>query len=364
MELSRKVRWINTLEGKETDRLVFWPKIFSDGYSRNQKSPFNHMSMREIFDFTDADMHIFLPNYINYQFSHSGYTEQKRGILFIKTYKTPWKDLQSILRYDDVTDSYHPEIMAIKSREDILSMTAFFQDLTPTINNEKLEKACALSKEFAERGLVADTIGESPLMDFLEWYSGIENGQYLLADYPEETEGLFAAMHRYLLECTRLKCQYSPADVLYLIENTSTTIISPAQFTTYCKKHLTAYAEICKYNNRKLIFHMCGHIKKILPELRDIPFLGIEALSAPPIGNTTFYDARSALPETSFIGGTNCLTWLKSPDKIIEELEVYLAELKHWRQIIIGTGGIIPPACTPETLREVAGYLHSRPIKG
>ena len=363
MELNRKERWLNALEGKETDRLVFWPKIFSEAYGRNQKSPFNRMSVREIFDYTGTDMHIFLPNYIDHHFNRFGYSEVKQENLFIKTYNTPQGDIKNILRYDSITDSYHPEIMAIKNRNDIISMTAFFQDLRPKINEDKLEKARILAKEFGERGLVADTIGESPMMDFLEWYAGIENGQYLLADYPEEIEGLFNAMHNFLIECTRLKCQHSHADVLYFIENTSTTIISPAQFIEFCKKPLSIYAEICKSFGRRLLFHMCGHLKEILQELRDIPFLAIEALSSPPIGNTTFLDACTALPGKSFIGGTNCLTWLQSPSEIIFELDGYLTELENWRHIIIGTGGIIPPACSPETLTEVANYLYSLPMK-
>jgi len=242
------------LNGQETDRLVFWPKIFNDGYIRNQKPPFNSMTIREIYDFTDTDMHIYLPDYIDMHFKRYGYSEQKENDLFIKTFNTPRGQIKSILRYDEITDSYHPEALPIKTKDDILAMTAYFADLSPGINIERLEKSKTVAKEFGERGLAVDTIGESPLMDFLEWYAGIENGQYLLADYPEETEELFSVMHHYLLECTKLKCRYSPADVLYFTENTSTTLISPAQFIKYCKKHLSAYAEICAEYGRKLSF--------------------------------------------------------------------------------------------------------------
>jgi hypothetical protein len=85
---------------------------------------------------------------------------------------------------------------------------------------------------------VAANIGESPLMYWIEWMAGIENAHLLLADHETEVETLFDAMHRVLLRKTEIMCENSPADAVYLTENTSTTLISPDQYRRYCARHI------------------------------------------------------------------------------------------------------------------------------
>lgn len=363
MELTRKERWLMTLDGKETDRLVFWPKIYNDSYMAAQAEPFKSMSIRQIHDYAGSDIQEFLPACLRFRYKDCGYDEETKNGIMTKLYRTPVGECKSIMRYDVTTDSYHPEQPAIVTGEDIKIMTRYFSDITVEVDKDGLEQSHYAYKLLGERGLAADSISESPLMDFIEWYAGIENGHYLISDYTDELDELFAEMHRVNLESTRLLCEHSPADVLYFIENTSTTIISPSQFEEYCHRHLSEYAAVCKERDRRLIFHMCGHLKQVLPMLADIPFTGIEALSSPPIGNTTFADARAALPKLALIGGTNCLTWIQSPADIIKEIDGCLADLQDYRGIVIGTGGIIPPACAPETLRTVCKYLFEIPMK-
>lgn len=363
MQMTRRERWLAALDGRPADRLVFWPKIFNRSYMASQAAPFDRMSIREIHDYAGTDIQIYLPKWITLRHSRCTYIEDFRDNVLTKVYSTPMGRMKSVLRYDPVSDSDHPEVLPIRDLEDIRAMTLFFEDIEPVVDEEKLALACAAREELGDRGIAVDNIGESPLMDFVEWYAGIENGHYLLEDYPDELAELFAAMQRINVRLTELKCQHSPADVLYFTENTSTTIISPDQFRQYCVGHLREYAEICKTHDRRLIFHMCGHLMKVLPDIAALDFTGIEALSAPPIGNTTFADARAVLPGRCLIGGTNCLTWIKSPGEIIAELEGYLAELKDYRGIVVGTGGIIPPACVPETIREVCSYLYQLPMK-
>lgn len=363
MEMTNKERWLGALAGEDIDRLLFWPKIYNNTYAAAQEKPFGAMSIRELHDYAGTDIQQFLPSSVRFARKECGYSEGiENGVLHTR-YTTPIGGLHGIFRYDAASDSYHPEKPAVGTVEDIRVMTRYFADITPEYDCDNREQAAAMYRDFGSRGLCADTIGESPLMDFIEWYAGIENGHLLLCDYPEEIAELFAEIHRVNCQSLTVACEHSPADALYFIENTSTTIISPSQFEEFCQGHLTDYANIAKRYNRRLVFHMCGHIRNILPMLAEIPFTAIEALSSPPIGNTTLAQARAALPDKSFIGGTNCLTWLNSPEEIIRELEQALAELPHYRGIILGTGGIVPPGCTPQTLKAVFDRLAAMPMK-
>lgn len=359
MELTRKERWLRSIRGEEVDRLVFWPKIFNQSYMQNQIEPYHSMSIQQVHDYIGSDIQSYVPDYIIFQSESSTKEEMNQGNHCIKRFHTKCGSLENILRYDETTDSYHPVKMPVETREDILILTEYFKSITPVVDFDRLEDARKMHQEFGNRGLTADNISESPFMDFVEWYAGIENAQYLLMDYPDEVEELLAQMQRVNKQITELKVEYSPADVLYFTENTSTTIISPSQFSQYCKPFLTEYADLCNQAGRLLIYHMCGHLKIILKEIDAIPFTGIEALSSPPIGNTTFSDAREIIKNKCLIGGTNCLTWIKSVDEIKNEIQEYLNQLENHRGIILGTGGVIPPQCSPETLKQIREYIQT-----
>lgn len=363
MEMNAKERWLKTIRGEETDRLIFWPKIFNSSYMKNQSAPFCDMTIGQTHDYIGSDIQLYLPDYICLKSHSCSFEEKQEDGLQIKRYHTPHGMLEGIQKYDETTDSYHPVKMSVQTREDIMLMIEYFRSLIPEIDFDRLEEAKAIYKKFGDRGVVADNIGESPFMDFVEWYGGIENSQYLLLDYPDEMEELMSEMQRVNMRLTELKTAYSPADILYFTENTSTTIISPHQFTQYCKPFLTEYANLCRQEGRILFYHMCGHLKLLLDEIDSIPFDGIEALSSPPIGNTTFADTRNVIKEKCLIGGTNCLTWLRSPTEIIAEIQDSLSQLEDFRGIILGTGGVIPPTCSPDTLKQVMEYLKTMPMR-
>jgi uroporphyrinogen-III decarboxylase len=164
-------------------------------------------------------------------------------------------------------------------------------------------------------------------------------------------------MHRVLVARVRLLCEHSPADVLYLIENTSTTLISPDQFRRYCAVHLGEYARLAQAASRLLVLHMCGHLKAILPDLARIPARAFEAFTSPPLGNARLLDGRRACPDHCLIGGTNAVLWTRPAGEIIARLEEELAALPHHRGVVVTSGGVMPPRCRPETIRQVGAWV-------
>jgi len=89
--------------------------------------------------------------------------------------------------------------------------------------------------------------------------------------------------------------------------------------------------------------------------------VGFEAFSSPPIGNTRLGDGRSACPDKCLIGGTNAVLWTKSAREIIADIERDLAALPHHRGLVITSGGVMPPLCEPETIRQVCEWLGQYP---
>lgn len=164
-------------------------------------------------------------------------------------------------------------------------------------------------------------------------------------------------MHRVNCRCAEIMADGSPYEFVYSVEDTSTTLISPDQFRCTCAPHLTDYGRILGCSGKRLVLHMCGRIKELLPDIAALPAAGIEALTTLPIGNTSLLDARTACPEMCLVGGTNAILWLEPPEVIIRTIERDLDALPHHRGIVVSSAGVLPPGTPPETLKAVAGWL-------
>ena len=206
-------------------------------------------------------------------------------------------------------------------------------------------------------------MGESGLMTFVEWYAGVEEAHYLLADYPDEVEELFDVMHQNFLKRFEVSIEHSPADTLHLLENTSTTLISPGQYEEYCYPQIVQYGNMAHQGGQKLMLHMCGHLKAILPLLGNLPADAFEAFTTPTIGNATLAEGRAACPDKCLVGGTNALVWLESAEDIIKYIEEGLESLPHHRGIFMSSGGEMPRDCAPETIQKVKAWLDTYPLR-
>jgi hypothetical protein len=200
-------------------------------------------------------------------------------------------------------------------------------------------------------------------MYWVEWLAGVENAHYLLADHRPDVEALFDAVHRVLVGRARVLAEHSPADLFYMVENTSTTLISPAQYRRYCPDHLREYAAITRAAGRNLALHMCGHLKVLLPDLSSLPVQAFEAFTSPTLGNATLADGRAQCPDKCLVGGTNAMLWIEEPDSIIARLERDLQPLPHHRGIVVTSAGVMPPLCAPETIRTVADWVKAYPAR-
>ena len=112
-----------------------------------------------------------------------------------------------------------------------------------------------------------------------------------------------------------------------------------------------------------MALHMCGHLKNLLPDLAVLPAMAFEAFTSPPVGNTRLRDGRAMCPDKCLIGGTNATLWLKRANVIVAEIEQELDALPHHRGIIVTSGGVMPPLCSPETIREVCEWVKTYPVR-
>lgn len=361
-KMSTKERWLAAIHMKPVDRLPFWPKL-SASYIPFRKAPFNRMTVNEIHDFIGSDKHCWLPDIVQEVHLNSSFEEKLSGDKKLQVFTSRLGNLERIFSFDAPSQSWHPVKLPVKNVEDVKILTEFYNNCSFELDGEALQKAVAQSDAMGENVVTAMNMGESPLMYFVEFLAGVENAHYLLIDYQEEVEELFDAMHRVLLRKVEIYAEESPADLLYFVENTSTTLISPAQYEEYCFKHICDYGGIINQNNRRLVLHMCGHLKDLLPILDKVPALAFEAFTSPTVGNTRLIDGRSVCGNKCLIGGTNAVTWTKTANEIIEEIQRNLDVLPHHRGIVMTSAGVMPPMCEPETIKLVVEWLKTYEIR-
>ena len=362
VELSVKDRWLRSLKLEPVDRLVFWPKLDS-AYSRTQSGRFQSMTNKELHRWIGSDQHIHIPTCVRETRAGTSVEVEKNGnrrsLRFISA---SGRTLERIDGFDEGSQAWHPLSFPVEDERSIEVMRDIYRDVTVKLDASLLDEAKNRFEEIGNSALTAVGIGTSPIMNTLQHLTGLEMGQYLLADYPEEMSGLLEDMHRVVVDTCRVLSKHHPADVLYMIENTSTTLISPEQYRTLSYPHVMAYARIAGAHGSMMLLHMCGHLKAILTDLATLPVTGFEAFTSPTVGNTTLADGRKACPDKCLIGGTNAATWIKSASEIIVEIKKSIEDLPHVRGIVLTSAGVMPPLCSPETIRKVCDWVQSYQI--
>lgn len=360
--MTPRERWLAAVRMKPVDRLPFWPKIGA-AYLRAQVAPFRDMTTEQLHGWIGSDRHDWLPGCLRETRKRTSIKETSSDGVMHTVYITPIGDLEMVMKFDAGSDSWHPVRFPVSSLDDIRKMMAVYEDVAVDLNPAALRKAEEKAKAIGEDAVTAVSIGTSPLMEWVQHLAGTEQGHFLLADYPEEVSGLFNAMHRVMLDRVNLMAVDHPADLLYVVENTSTTLISPDQYRAYCIGHITEYGAIARQTGRNLVLHMCGHLKALLPDLAAIPAHAFEAFTSPTVGNTSLLDGRTQCPDKCLIGGTNAVLWTQPAGAIIRQIEKDLDVLSHHRGIVVTSAGVMPPACRPETIREVAEWVRRYAVR-
>ncbi len=360
--MTTKERWLAAIQMQPVDRLPFWPKLDA-AYPPMQSAPFRSMQLDEIHAWMGSDNHIGVADCTREVFSNTSVETTHTNGTMTTTYRTKRKDMRLVQKFDVPSQAWYPIEYPIHSVEDVCSMIEIFEDTEFVLDQDRLETAKEQVSAIGQTALTTNEIGESPLMFWVEYLAGMENAHFLLSDHQPEVEELFEAMHRVLIQKAELLCAYSVADVLYMRENTSTTLISPDQYHKYCKEHVGGYAQICLEADRPLILHMCGHLKALLPDLAELPARAFEAFTSPTVGNTTLLDGRRACPSTCLIGGTNATLWLQPAGDIIAAIEHDLDQLSHHRGIVVTSAGVMPPFCKPDTISQVCAWVKQYPAR-
>jgi len=182
------------------------------------------------------------------------------------------------------------------------------------------DKFFETEKIIGEDGITATFGVNTPVQSLVQTLMGVDNFAYALCDYPAEVDELITNMHRKNIGMYKLIASKSPTKYVILVENTSTTMISPEIYRKYSMGHVKDFVDIMHENGKVAIIHMCGLIKDLLPLIKNTGLDVIDCLTPPPTGNVNFDDAYRIIGDHLTIHGLLDPThWLTNPAEAIRE---------------------------------------------
>ena len=211
-----------------------------------------------------------------------------------------------------VRDRHHPVRYPVDSIEALRIYYRMWEE-AGYVQYDEMEPLAQLDVLVGDDGVVTRFWGPSVIPRLLETDMGLQAFYYLMADHPDEMDALIGLM----AEKQRVAFEYlaeGPWESAVLAENTSTYYIGPNVYAKYNMPQQREFVEIVKAAGKTALLHMCGHVRDILPLIRETGCDGIHALTPPPTGNTPWEEALDVIGEDLIIMG--CLDptiWVSGP---------------------------------------------------
>ena len=363
-EMTSRERLLAAYRREPVDRLPYWAKVANDTWRTSQPEAVRRMSTRELLDYILADGLFHNSRCVRVEATRVQVEERREGNARTVVTHTPDGELVERWAMDPCTKSWHPVEFPVKTREDLLRFRWLYVDRRIEVDDRQLEEARRRQDEIGQRGITLTSWGTSPLMHLIEHVIGPAEAIYFLADFPDEMDDLIATMHEANVALAGSVAAATPADAVVSVENTSTTLLSPALFAQHCRGHLTDYGRAIEGGGKIHELHMCGLFSDLLEQIDAVPASSIEAFTSSPLGNTSLSAGKARAPSKTFVGGT-CVNvwWRTSAEQIERYIDRELAACGDHRGIVLTTAGVAPPACTAETFRAVGHWIASVPVR-
>jgi len=141
-------------------------------------------------------------------------------------------------------------------------------------------------------GVVISGIHKTPMARLMIEWIGSEEGRFYIhhARYPDMVEELYATMSKNMAPLYEIAAQ-SPADIVYLTENTDGYLVSPPLYEKYFMPEYEKCAERVHEAGKLLAAHMDGRLAVIKDLIAKTPIDIVEAFHPPPMGDLPLADA-------------------------------------------------------------------------
>jgi hypothetical protein len=208
---------------------------------------------------------------------------------------TPLGDLRQVTTTPEGAPSLVTE-RYVKTAEDAVRLTAYFASLDVVPSPGVREGIRACRERVGDRGILFCRSEGTPLGMCYRVYSDLPDLVYLLADEPKVVDDLFTCMEgKYVQLYERMLEEAPDIDAFLGMDDTSTNLISPAMFGRFNVELTNRRADLCHRRGKLYLHHSCGLIRDLLPIYRKTRMDGVDAFTAPPLGNVGYAEGRRLL---------------------------------------------------------------------
>ncbi len=359
-DMTSRERLLSALRGEEVDRLPFSPNLAYLFETLPQE--LRDLGHAGFFDMIGADhLNRFCPCPVKVERPETMRTQHwQEGVRKGLQIETPVGAVTMEWRHSgDVADTWFHVVHPLRAEEDfkvwrwIEEHSRMLPDFAAAHERLRLygEKELALGMLLPRTKTAFQTLVESLV--------GTEELVYALCDFPDTVEELWQVMVAKNLEAVRIAAQ-SSYDFFITWEDSSTQNYSPVQYETYIAAEIRQWTGILAEYGKQYIQHACGHIKALLPIMREQGIVGVESLSPAPTGDLTLGEARSLLGgNQAIIGGIEPTRFLELDLKALGPYIEETIEQGLGGPFILANSDSCPPGVTVEKFKLVAEIAKS-----
>lgn len=343
--------YLDIFQGKDPGRVLWQPRI-EFWYAVNQKrgtlpEHLKDASLLDVYDYCHASVRYFV-NPLRLRYKNVRVSEQWEGERSLRqTFETPIGTLTHVLYYDELQLSCYNREYKLKTPADFKVYEYMLQDEIWDWDQESYERDM---QRIEGRGVPQFYFRRSPLQGLFIEQMGFENTIFMLQDHPE-------VIARYLEvaaaadDALYTVLRQSPTPILNFGENIDHHMDPPPLWNKHLLPYYRRRAAQLKAVGKFTHIHIDGAMKKLLGEIRESPFDGIEACTPLPQGDVTLDEIKLALGDKILLDGIPAVCFL--PDYPIAELvgcARRVVELFYPR-LVLGISDEPPPDSDIERVR-------------
>ena len=326
--MSLRQNFLNTFTKKKINKVVFSPRLYYWYFGnklykkRNIKKylkteipeRFLGKSQLEIYDMLGAspkysEETLYLPIIIEKirEDANIKIINQKgsREGVNISKYKTPIGDLTQSIAIGAGLGGHYIEF-PVKTVDDIKIMQYILENTEYIYLEDNYRKA---EQTIEDRGVVSAYLFSSPYQRLIKTTIGFVRTSILLKRKKNEIEKFILFLEERDDKMYEL-FEKSPMQVINFGENIDADLSPPPQFEKYLLPYYKRRVKQLHKAGKYCHIHMDGSLKDLLPYFTDLPFDGLEALTAKPQGDVTLEEIKEALGNKILLDGIPSILFL------------------------------------------------------
>ncbi|NLE77656.1 MAG: hypothetical protein GX605_13015 [Chloroflexi bacterium] len=270
-------------------------------------------------------------------------------------FHTPWGDLQEVVAGSGSAEAVYRVRFAIGQRSDYDVMARVVEarryQATPQVFRQKQET-------LGERGDCMVRAPDQPLVSLFR-VRDASDLIFDLADEPGRIKELLDLLHERALEAYRLMAQGPGPALLTGMAFITTQLISPRLFSRYVLPYLAEYVRLMHEAGKIYLCHMCGHVRHLLPMLREIGVDGIDSLTTPSMGDTQLEEFWQLLGDDAIlISGIDTEVLLRGTPADVRRHTRDVLRRCQGRHLILRAADEVPFGTPADNLRAVVDVVH------